>query len=271
VTVLLLFVAGLDIGLQQVAIDYQQYDDTGAASRSVLDVHTGLAPGTLGGVSFLMSKLYGNATFVRGGDMKVRLLEETIATQSVPTPVVETDEFADAIDDKNSMMKTAGVIDPIFGVDLDDLAAGPGPVQWAARQAVKFHRLLLRIFYYGPSRMFYWLLACATSPPIFCLVAVLLRQVVGKAILGAALPDAKEDEDQAKDVMSMVKRMVTNFIFAAFPTAVSLYDAWCHLRADMYVVLCGFFCGLALSHTPSIVNSPVFAGLFNQTSPSDEL
>jgi hypothetical protein len=213
VTVLLLFLAGLDIGLQQVAIDYQQHD----GAWSVLDVHTDFAPRTLGGVSFLMSQLYGNVTFVRGGDMKVRLLEETIekaAQKAVPVHRVETDEFAAVDDDQQDTMS---VIDPIFGVDLDDLTAGPGTVPWGARQAVKFHRVLLRIFYYGPIRIFNWLLACATSPPIFCLVAILLRQLVGKAILGAALPDSKEGDDQRKDVFTMAKTFVTNFLFSAFP------------------------------------------------------
>lgn len=273
VTILLLFVAGLDIGLQQVGIDYRAYDGTEGSSSSVLKVHHDFAPRNLGGVAFLISKLSEKETFVRGGDVKkVRLLEKS-TNENIIQPIAvlvneESDEFIE-VDDENTMK---GVVDPLFGVDLDKLTAGPGPVQWGARQAVKCHRLLLRIFYYGPIHSFKWLIACMTSPPIFCLMALLIRQLVGKVILGAALPDAKkDDEEQKKDVMSMVQTFVTKFLLSSFPTAASLYDVWCHLRADIYVLLCGFFFGLAFSHTPAIATSSLFAGFFNQTSSSDEL
>jgi len=34
-----------------------------------------------------------------------------------------------------------------------------------------------------------------------------------------------------------------------FPTAVGLYVAWKHLRADMYVITCGLMVGLAIAHS----------------------
>lgn len=245
-TVLLLFLAGLDIGLQQT-------------KNSILDVHTDLAPRQLGGISFLISQISSETLFVRGGDMKAQLLSE---------PIVVTSDDADEFEVTGSDEKETTIIDPMFGVDLDKLTSGPGPMLWAARQAVKFHRLLLRTFYYGPIQFSQWLLSCTTNPPIFAVLAIILRQLVGNVILGAKLPDTKEDEEQQKDVMSMVKSFVTKFVLSAFPTAVSLYDGWVHLRADMYVVLCGFFIGLAVSHTPMIQNGTLIK---QAAGSSDEL
>lgn len=115
------------------------------------------------------------------------------------------------------------------------------------------HRKGLAVFYYFPMKIVNGIINTIKQlliiPPMLCLVALALRQVVGKMILGAKLPDKVEDGNEHKDVISMVKQFVTNFALATFPTAASLYDAWVHLRADMYVIVCGLLVGLAWKHS----------------------
>lgn len=245
VTVLLLFFAGLDIGLQQAPL-----------SVDVMEIHTDFAPRHSGGVHRILQYTKGSSNTAATDDdnssikKKPTLGEQTYFHDAMET---EDDEFEDA-----SSKPLPIDIDPIFGVDLDELTAGPGLVHLAARQAVKVHRFLLRMLYYGPLRGIDWLLSLTTLPPVLCLVAILLRQLIGKTILGARLPsltdtnNAKGDGDQAKgDVMGMAQNFVSNFLQTTFPTAVSLYDMWKHLRADMYVIFCGLFVGLAFGHHPS--------------------
>ncbi len=52
----------------------------------------------------------------------------------------------------------------------------------------------------------------------------------------------------AIDVLAMAKQWVTNMVSSTFPTAVGLYDTFVHLRSDMYIVICGVFCGLVWTH-----------------------
>ena len=148
-------------------------------------------------------------------------------------------------------------IDPIFRVDLDELTMGPGMLNQLARGAVAVHRFLLRLFLYTPLSIIETTLSLPTAlwkhPPLLCILALLLRQVVGKAVLGADIPAALEGDkakpkvDDSIDIMNMAKNMVFNFLSTAFPTAVGLYNALTHLRSDMYILLCGVFCGLAWS------------------------
>jgi hypothetical protein len=137
-------------------------------------------------------------------------------------------------------------------VDLDLYTQGTGPFWSVARSAVRLHRLNLAIFYYAPRSLFRALIDLVwslwQSPPVLCITAIVLRQFVGKFLLGAHLPTTKADEAQQKDVLTMVKNFVSNVVLSSFPTAVTLYDVWTHLRADMYVLLCGFLVGLAWSH-----------------------
>ena len=160
------------------------------------------------------------------------------------------DEFADVPADNS---ENEANIDPLFQVDLDRVTRGPGLLLMMGRFAVRVHRINLAIFWYGPRKFFFgladWLLSLTTTPPILCLTAIVLRQLVGKAILGAHLPARVEDEKQHKDVMSMIKLFLTNFVLKSFPNAVRLYDVFGHVRADMYVLLCGLFVGLAFSHS----------------------
>ena len=91
------------------------------------------------------------------------------------------------------------------------------------------------------------------SPPGLFFAALILRQVVGKGV-GAGIPNVSEEEggDSAKqnniEVISMAKNFVKNFFATSFPTLVTLYDVYTHVRTDMYVVLCGVFFGLAWTH-----------------------
>lgn len=228
VTVLLLFFAGVDIGLQQVpAIGVQ--------------VHTEWAPRNEGGIHRILQ-------FTSGGTSATKTLATDTTKPSLAEPIwqnaVDEDEF-----DQSAESRAGNNIDPVFQVDLDELTAGPGLLLMAARQAVKAHRFLLQIFFYGPISFFYWMLSFLKAPPVLCLVAIILRQLVGKTLLGAEIPSETDEENQ-KDIMSMAKNFVSNFLLSSFPTAVSLYDMWGHLRSDMYVIFCGLFVGLALSHGP---------------------
>ena len=87
-------------------------------------------------------------------------------------------------------------------------------------------------------------------------MALILRQFVSKKVLGASLPNAGEGGDNEKsikdagggiDVLSMIKNVATSFLANTFPTLVTMYEAFTHLRSDMYVILCGVFFGLAWS------------------------
>jgi hypothetical protein len=183
--------------------------------------------------------------------------------------VSEQDEFS--IPDPSKDDKVAN-IDPLFGVDLDALTAGPGLINWAARWAVRGHRFNLFVFYDTPIRIYNALTHFVFSilfhqPPILMMVALLLRQWVGHRVLGARLPEPhlllQDPKNQPqKDVLSMMRSFVTNMVSQSFPAIVTLYDVWKHLRTDMSVILCGLMVGLAWSHTDWS------AGL---SSPSDEL
>jgi len=162
------------------------------------------------------------------------------------------DEFADFARER----KTKN-IDPLFGVDLDEYTAGPGLFMLAGRLAVRAHRINLALFYYFPVNtirsMRDFVRQLIRMPPMLCLLALVIRQVVGKVLLGAKLPDKSEDDTEpgagaGKDVMAMIKSFLMSFTARAFPTMVGLYDAFVHLRADMYVVVCGFLVGLAWNH-----------------------
>jgi len=242
VTVLLLFLAGLDVGLQQQQIDY--FDG------ALLTVHSELAPRRqLGGLALVQKWTMGSAdeeASKPSGKKPVGVDDEWQAT----TTTLEHDEFADV--GRDSCESESSNLDPLFQVDLDKLTEGPGLYMWLARGAIRLHRLNLAIFWYGPRGFFLgladWLFSLTTSPPVLCVLAIIIRQLVGKVVLGAKLPSKVEDETQHKDVMSMIKLFISNFLFKSFPTATHLYDVWTHVRADMYVLLCGVFVGMAYSH-----------------------
>jgi hypothetical protein len=224
VTTLLLFLAGLDVGWQQ----HQLLTAT---------VHTQLAPRQLG-----LQLLQG-----RNGNAKNNALK-SLDDLKEPLLIVE-DEFAKLpLDDAHIPN-----IDPLFGLDLDQITRGDSILNYFARAAIFVHRSILQVVYYMPrnivSRFATGVTNLLTIPPLLALVALLIRQLVGKVILGAHLPSLKPpDESEGKDVLSMVKNFVKGFALRAFPKVFTIYDAWSHLRTDMYVVLCGLIVGLALQY-----------------------
>jgi hypothetical protein len=227
-TILLLFGAGLEVALQQNVIEY----------RGDLTVHQTLAPQEELKLWQMVSAAPSASSVV-----KDPLLEDASTTAYVP---IEEDEFATADDGPNEVN-----LDPLFGLDLDAVTAGPGLLMILGRMAIAVHRLNLSIFYYFPLRMWANLLGLLSSPPVLCLAALVIRQ--GSNLLGGKLPkntanDAKTSSSPPQDVVTMAKNFVGGFIGKAFPTATKLYDAWTHLRSDMYVVLCGLFVGLVWHH-----------------------
>jgi hypothetical protein len=144
-------------------------------------------------------------------------------------------------------------IDPLFRVDLDELTKGPGILNQLARGAIAVHRMILWLLYYTPIHVMNTLLAIPVAlikmPPALFLIALVLRQIVGKVILGAHIPEKDNPEDKNNiEVIGMVKNVIKNFFATSFPTLTWAYDVFVHLRSDMYIVLCGVFCGMAWSH-----------------------
>lgn len=236
--VVLLFLAGLDVGLQQ---GQQQ-------QHPLLLVHSDFAPRTLGGLQKIQQWTMASSPTKQQPD-------ETILPPYT-SEYDEEDEFATLVDDDTTLLKDTQNIDPLFRVDLDRLTQGRSPIYMAARLAVRVHRWNLSIFYYGPQSFFNGLAAFLLSfgrfPPVFCLLAIFIRQVLGKMILGAKLPEKKSGS--SKDVITMAKNFVSGMFVSKFPIVVSLYDIWTHVRADMYVVLCGFFVGVCWVHNAAAIS-----------------
>eukprot|EP00533_Pseudo-nitzschia_delicatissima_P002094 CAMPEP_0116102928 /NCGR_PEP_ID=MMETSP0327-20121206/13614_1 /TAXON_ID=44447 /ORGANISM="Pseudo-nitzschia delicatissima, Strain B596" /LENGTH=508 /DNA_ID=CAMNT_0003595007 /DNA_START=20 /DNA_END=1546 /DNA_ORIENTATION=+ len=236
--ILLLFVAGFDVGIQQFHAD--------------VDVRTQVAVQEFG-VPILHRNPWHPLKPVTAEKDSKETLEEKLSS-STSTSITEDleDEFEE-IDEEYVPPN----IDPIFRVDLDEFTKGPGFLNQMARGAISIHRLICWIFFFGPMGMLSSILsipaAIMKSPPGLFLAAVILRQVIGKGV-GAAIPNNSADEgaDGAKqnniEVISMAKNFVKNFFATTFPTLVSFYDAYLHLKSDMYVVLCGVFFGLAWTH-----------------------
>ena len=228
VTLFLLFFAGFDFGLQQ----YQ-----GGSEQAVV-VHQELAFQEFG---------FSRFNFLKPGNGGIKSFSNSFTTHdsSDPAAVGENDEFEDVpiLEDDDPQ------IDPLFGVDLDALTKGPGVVLFFARGAVAAHRFLLLLFFYGPKNFVRALLeipkALTRTPPWLAVIAIVVRQVIGKTVLRAEIPAPIADEkDQGIDVVSMVKNGIMNFLKSTFPTAVGLYSGFVHLRADMYIIIFGTMCGM---------------------------
>ena len=239
VTVLLLFVAGFDVGVQQFHEDIQIHTQSAIKEYGIPFVHRKpwqpLAPI----VSVAFEEEY--------------LSEHPNKDQD---SFINADEFHDI-----AVEEYVPNIDPIFGVDLDELTKGPGVLNQLARGAIALHRMILWAVYYTPLSIFNSLISIPMAfiqmPPVLFVIAVLLRQVVGKALLRADIPepsDGNSDGSGNIEVISMAKNFIKNFMATTFPTLVTLYDAFTHLRSDMYIVLCGVFCGLVWTHlyTPGL-------------------
>ena len=242
IVILLLFVAGFDVGVQQFHVD--------------VDVRSQVAVQEYG-VPFVQRNPWNPLKPITKTGSK-EVLEDNLSSIASSSGTGDLqDEFDEEIDEEYIPN-----IDPIFRVDLDDLTKGPGILNQLARGAIAIHRMLLWIFYFGPMGFFSSILSIPTafleSPPGLFLAAVILRQVVGKGVLGAAIPEISEDEgvDGGKqkniEVIAMAKNFVKNFFMSTFPTLVTFYDGYLHVKSDMYVVLCGVFFGLAWTNLNNI-------------------
>lgn len=251
-TVLFLFIAGFDVGVQNHAIVKQE----------VPYVHTNLSYVDHGiGIFTLMGDKDANANAGK---------HDALMNMAGDVQFTNEDEFGD---DMNGKSKPAGAtsdgkggnVDPLFGVDFDELTAGTGLFMMVARFAVSIHRMLTYFFFTtplafvgsilsGPKRFF-------SNPPVLFLCTVLIR-CIGKYGLGGTIPDLdevianaekksgeKKDEKPdlaSTDFVSMGKNFVTNFMKNNFPKAVMVFSVFKDARTDMFVVLCGFFVGLVL-------------------------
>lgn len=230
VTTLLLFLAGLDIGLNQM-VDVD------------VNIHRVLA-----------TEQYGVGILNREAAHPPKpdpLLTPTDDDAATTIDGKQDDEFSPEEGDDDA--EYIPNIDPLFQVDLDVLTAGEGVLMFLARGAVAAHRLLLRLVYYLPLSILSSLLVLpqklVENPPILALTSLALRQG-SKWVMGAQLPDASSGKEKSKDVLDMIKSTVLGFVMNSFPTVVTLYSTFNMLRSDMYVILCGVLVGLVLMHHP---------------------
>jgi hypothetical protein len=228
-TTVLLFLAGLDVGLQYVDPEYILVNREFAPQQFTLQK---LIPWSSSSSSAFIKDL-GTAD---GHDSYARDLTE------------QSDEFDSVGSDD---VDYAPNIDPLFRVDLDEVTRGPGIVNQLGRGAVKIHRMILYVVWELPWRLFALPAQLIRYPPVLCLAALSIRQLIAKVVLGAALPDAIEEDvrktKEMADILTMIKNTVKNTVSGAFPTAVTAYEVFQQLRVDMYVVLFGVFVGLLYS------------------------
>ena len=269
VTTLLLFITGLNIGLQQTQINYcynnnvkMVVDDQSAGDgycyntsnepQWTVVIHSELAPRKMGGLQRLLSVMNIVPPTTSFGINKM-----IITTNEEDAVVLEAsnDDAEDEFSANEPTVKTTsrnGNIDPLFQVDLDALTTGDGLYFTLGRFAVRMHRFILTVLFYTPKSIlasmvsFFW--SFVQTPPILFIMALFIRHGLGKIVLGAKLPSAVVDETQHKDILSTVKTFVMKFLLSSFPTITIVYDVWTYIRSDMYVMLCGLFVGIALSH-----------------------
>lgn len=240
--IVILFLSGLDIGLQQA-----QYNTVGNT-----EVTFGMSYGT----KSLLSIFSKTKSYIRRASPQI-FSEESIST--------ENDEFDEFITDDVQSMKEKN-IDPLFSfltggrqIDLDDFTKGPGVILAAARVAVQIHRLLIFLFLFFPTRvirsifLFPNTLYNMKCKPVLFLVSMLIRQS-GK-MLGAGIP-SNQDENKSKDILTVMTKTAMGFVTNSFPKLVTFYGILTHAKNDIYVVLCGFFLGLAVPlHLKGITGS----------------
>lgn len=282
VTVILLFLSGLDVGIQNHVV----------AKQNVPYLHENLS-----------YQDHGIGAFVK---FTQRQKEKNAFQEDTNRIVVEDYSHSDdaEFEEHYDTAKPAGAstaskvsnIDPIFGVDFDALTTGTGFFYTCARFAVSVHRTLYHFFYTVPMSILQSILSIPkkmfTHPPIMFLCAILIR-FLGKHVLGGNIPDVKEmveaDENMDKahaastgtgaaaadnkmggavdklastNFMAMGGNYVKNYMKDSFPKATLAFTMFKDARADMLVVLCGFFVGLVL---------PVGVGVIGVKSNSDEL
>lgn len=245
-TVLILFFAGIDISCQHARHNVQVDSELGIQKYGIALIHRSI------GVP------------LRDQNSAPSILRNF---QVPPDANQITNEFQD--DDVDSAQN----IDPLFRVDLDELTKGPGVIKSLARGAVSVHRSIVLLVYLFPLSIVQASLripqALLRSPPTLCLVALAVRHLLGKAVLGAGIPEpSKESEKGPIDVLAMAKNFVINFMTVNFPTVVGLYGAFTHLRTDMYVLLCGVFSGFVWLHLWSM---HPFLSIVDEQSAYEEL
>ncbi len=268
ITIIFLFLAGFDVGVQNHVVVHQE----------VPTIHDNFA-------------IQDNGV----GAMKLIVGESSSQNPNIITQDLTEDTF-DSIEDEFNDAKPVGAsssskepnIDPVFGVDFDELTKGDSIFLLLVRAAVSVHRLLTYLFFILPMSFFSTLFALPKSlivnPPVLFLASVIIRYL-GKHVLGGSIPDLDKmleaeitDGDGMKakesvvegiantDFASMGTNFVKNFAKTNFPKAVLVYTIFSDARSDMFVVFCGFFLGLVI---PSDVLG--WYGATTVTSVSEEL
>jgi len=264
--IVLLFVAGFDVGIQQFHAD--------------VDVRFQVAFQEFG-IPVVQRNPWQSLTKVTAIKNAKRALVDELRQQTDGGKKSSSDLHDEFLEINLGEDEYIPNIDPIFGVDLDEMTEGPGILNKLAKGAISMHRIILWLFYYAPISIFNSILSIPSTliqtPPTLFLSAIMLRQVLGKMILGAAIPEARGDDSndgkkQNKiEILSMAKNFVKNFFVASFPTLVTLYDVFVHLKSDMYIVLCGVFLGLAWTHLSNTCDAPIMIGEETVRSSTDEL
>ena len=255
-TVVLLFLAGFDVGMQNHVV----------VKQDVPSIHGNFSISDHG-IGAL--KLVGmNAPMQQTGEN----IAQNVFTLNEPDEeefgqVKEEEEFAEPKPvGASSTSEREPNIDPVFGVDFDELTAGEGILMACVRFAVSIHRLLTYFFFTMPlafiSGLFTLPKKILVNPPILFLCAVIIR-CLGKYVLNGSLPDLDEmlkaeinesDAMKGKDsvadtigkanLFSMGTNFAKTFFKKHFPKVVFLFSIFKDAKSDMFVVFCGFFFGL---------------------------
>jgi hypothetical protein len=249
-TIVFLFFAGFDVGLQNHVVVKQE----------VPQVHTNpfYVDHGIG-----IQKIFGKGKSSPSGDVLMGLNDDGV---EIVGEYEDEDEFGSGKGKPLGASTEAKTVkenlDPIFGVDFDKLTAGSGFFFTAARFAVSIHRTLTYFFYLLPLSIIHSILSVPRkligNPPVLFLCAVIIRYL-GKHVLGGNIPkldemieaQVKADKVESEkpdlastDFVSMGKNFISNFLKGNFPKLVMAYTIFKDARSDMFIVLCGFFVGL---------------------------
>lgn len=242
-TILILFLVGFDVGVQN-----------SISNQTVPHIHRNLVLNDHG---------IGVLSVVGMSKKPSQSIDIIVEEQSFFSE--EENEF-EIFDDEETKGKPMGAtesgkeenIDPLFGVDLDELTSGSGVIFSLARIAVSVHRMFLYVFFSVISfikgiftTVFTIPIRLMTNPPVMFLSAIIIRYV-GKHTLGGKLPEfddtgenAAKNDEVGKDVLAMGTNYVKNFFKSTFPNLVLVYTLFKDAKSDMYVILSGLFLGLA--------------------------
>ena len=256
VTIIFLFLAGFDVGVQNHVV----------VNQEVPTIHDTFSINDSG---------IGAMKLVGGGkDGALSKSPDAIMSQD-PFDLLDIEEEHGEFEDSSKPMGASSTsstkepnIDPVFGVDFDELTQGGGIFMSLVRAAVSIHRMLTYFFFLLPMSFITSLLALPkrimVNPPILFLCSITIRYL-GKHVLGGSIPDLDKmleaeisDNDGMKpkesvaegiaktDFASMGTNFVKNFFKTNFPKLVLVYTIFTDARSDMFVVFCGFFLGLVL-------------------------